>query len=201
MVNPASTSSNCPLCNSVVIVFFMNIQSPTSPCVCCVVGKIWKVRTFSPLVPASLCSLPSHRATPFPPPPSSLEMKGRLFINPRFFLVFLRTRLTSSFIAQVRFQSKEHKSPRTPKIPGNVLDPPLLSRMHRLVTWPDRTHLISQKSLQEHSHLKSFSVLEVLQDRSRKDAWQERSSQERKYVLSVLRINKQPLSRNKPNRR
>ena len=74
-------------------------------------------------------------------------------------VVFLRTLFTSSFIAQVRFQSKEHKSPRTPKIPGNVLDPPLLSRMHRMVTWSARTHKISQNSLQEQTHLKSFSVL------------------------------------------
>ena len=48
------------------------------------------------------------------------------------------------------------------------------------VTWSARTHLISQKSLQEHMHLKSFSVVAVLQRLFSQDAWQERFSQERK---------------------
>ena len=42
------------------------------------------------------------------------------------------------------------------------------SRWVRIVTWSAKTHQISQKSLQDHTHLKLFSVLTVLQDCSRK---------------------------------
>uniref|UniRef100_A0A3P8YB48 P53 apoptosis effector related to PMP-22 n=1 Tax=Esox lucius TaxID=8010 RepID=A0A3P8YB48_ESOLU len=51
----------------------------------------------------------------------------------------------SSFMTQLRFQSKERKLPRTPKMPGCVL----LSRMRGLVTCSSRTHLISNKLFQD----------------------------------------------------
>ena len=61
-----------------------------------------------------------------------------------------------------------------------------------MVTWSARKHLISQKSLQEHMHLKTFSVLAVLQD-----AWQERSAQERKLRVFLEKLLGNPMKKNK----
>lgn len=63
---------------------------------------------------------------------------GCLSIHVLSVLVCLSTRLTSSFMAQEQFHSKESKLPRTHTISGSVLDPPLLLRMHREDDLPSR---------------------------------------------------------------
>ncbi len=61
------------------------------------------------------------------------QNKYRPFLNMRSCL-YLWTCETSSVVTQVLFQFKVHIQPSTVKIPGCVLAPPLLSRMHQEVT-------------------------------------------------------------------
>ena len=118
------------------------------------------------------------------------------FIIPRFSQFLCSCKLVQRHLSLPKYGSNPKTQViKNAKIPGSVLDLPLLSRMHlnAMVTWSARMHLISQKSLQEHASqivtlLRPWGLARPF---SQGCFW-ERSSKEIKYVFSIFRIDKQP---------